>query len=303
MRVWRWSSSLSLLCRRSPKSVKEKSNNKGDGRLKWNPSSAAASFFSTSIHVQTSTNPSPIPTDILSTHNREIDDQIKIMRFDVPNAIHLVRSCAVAGYDETVQVHINLNIDSRKADQIVRGTAHLPFGTGKAVTVAVFAMGEKALEAKNAGADIVGGQDLVDRILKGSIDFNRCIATPDMMSVVGKVARILGPRGLMPNTKVGTVTMNLADAIKSVKQGEVEYKSNKAGTVHSPIGKASFSPSQLEQNAIAFISSVLKAKPSALKTKSHEYIQSSFIHSSKGPSIRLDTKRPPFTQTRNIKKS
>ena len=183
----------------------------------------------------------------------------------VEEAVALVKGNANAKFDETVEVAMNLGVDPRHADQMVRGVVGLPNGTGKTVRVAVFARGPKADEAKEAGADIVGAEDLMETVQGGTIEFDRCIATPDMMPIVGRLGKVLGPRNLMPNPKVGTVTMDVADAVKAAKGGEVQFKAEKAGVVHAGVGKASFDEAQLVENIRAFVGAVAKAKPSGAK--------------------------------------
>ena len=186
-------------------------------------------------------------------------------QYDVSDAVRLVKERAIAKFDETIEIALNLGVDPRHSDQMVRGAVSLPNGTGKTVCVAVFAKDVKADEAKEAGADIVGGDDLAETISKGTIEFDRCVATPDMMSVVGKLGKILGPRGLMPNPKLGTVTNNVAEAVKAVKGGQVAFRVEKVGIVHAGIGKASFSENALTENALAFIGAINKAKPTGAK--------------------------------------
>src|SRR5512135_1660462 len=175
--------------------------------------------------------------------------------YDAAQAVKLVKERAKAKFDETIELSLNLNIDPRKPDQNVRGTLMLPNGTGKSLRVAVFAKGEKAEEAKAAGADVVGAEDLAEKVTAGQIEFDRCIATPDMMAIVGRLGKILGPRGLMPNPRLGTVTPNVAEAVKAAKGGQVEYRTEKAGIIHAGIGKASFTEEALFENAQAFIGS------------------------------------------------
>ena len=205
--------------------------------------------------------------------------------YGLSEAIKLVKENASAKFDETVELAMNLGVDPRHADQMVRGMVNLPNGTGKSVRVAVFAKGDKAQEAADAGADIVGAEELAEKIQKGEIDFERCVATPDMMAVVGKLGRILGPRGLMPNPKLGTVTMNVAEAIKGAKGGQVEYRVEKAGVIHAGIGKASFTEQALIENVRTLVDAVNKAKPSGAKGT---YIKKVYLSSTMGPGIKLD---------------
>ena len=183
----------------------------------------------------------------------------------VKEAIKTIKERATAKFDETIEISMNLNVDPRKSDQNIRGVTQLPAGTGKSLRVAVFAKGPKAEEAKKAGADIVGDDELAEKVLAGEINFERCIATPDMMGVLGKLARVLGPRGLMPNPKLGTVTMDVAEAVKAAKSGQVEFRADKAGIVHAGIGKASFTVENLEKNLRSFVDAIMKAKPTASK--------------------------------------
>ncbi|MBV9884495.1 MAG: 50S ribosomal protein L1 [Sphingomonadaceae bacterium] len=205
--------------------------------------------------------------------------------YGVDEAIATAKANATAKFDETIEVALNLGVDPRHADQMVRGVVTLPAGTGKDVRVAVFAKGDKAEEAKNAGADVVGAEDLMETIQGGTIDFDRVIATPDMMGVVGRLGKVLGPKGLMPNPKLGTVTMNVAEAVKAAKGGQVEFRVEKAGIVHSGIGKASFSDEDLRRNFDAFVDAIVKAKPSGAKGK---YVRKAAISSSMGPGLKLD---------------
>ncbi|MEO0358648.1 MAG: 50S ribosomal protein L1 [Pseudomonadota bacterium] len=202
----------------------------------------------------------------------------------VEQAVALVKGNAKAKFDETVEISMNLGIDPRHADQMVRGTVDLPNGTGKSVRVAVFARGPKADEAKAAGADIVGAEDLMEIVQGGTIDFDRCIATPDMMPVVGRLGKVLGPRNLMPNPKVGTVTMDVKEAIEAAKGGQVQFKAEKAGVVHAGVGKASFSEDALIQNVRAFVEAVAKAKPSGAKGA---YMKKIAISSTMGPGVSI----------------
>jgi large subunit ribosomal protein L1 len=203
----------------------------------------------------------------------------------VEEAVALVKDNAKAKFDETVEISMQLGVDPRHADQMVRGTVNLPNGTGKTVRVAVFARGEKAEEAKAAGADIVGAEDLMEAVQGGKIDFDRCIATPDMMAVVGRLGKVLGPRNLMPNPRVGTVTMDVKEAVNAAKGGQVQFKAEKAGVVHAGIGKASFSAKQLEENMLAFVDAVSKAKPTGAKGT---YMKKIAVSSTMGPGVTVD---------------
>jgi large subunit ribosomal protein L1 len=205
--------------------------------------------------------------------------------YQLEEAITLIKTRATAKFDETIEVAMNLGVDPRHADQMVRGVCNLPNGTGKTLRVAVFARGAKADEATAAGADIVGAEDLLATIQGGTIDFDRCIATPDLMPLVGRLGKVLGPRGLMPNPKVGTVTMDVAKAVKDAKGGAVEFRAEKAGIVHAGVGKASFTETALVENIRAFADSVNKAKPSGAKGT---YLQRVSISSSMGPGIKID---------------
>jgi len=205
--------------------------------------------------------------------------------YGVEEAIALVKGNATAKFDETVEVALNLGVDPRHADQMVRGVVNLPKGTGKSVRVAVFAKGAKADEAKAAGADVVGAEDLMETVQGGSIDFDRVIATPDMMGVVGRLGKVLGPKGLMPNPKLGTVTMDVAKAVTDAKGGQVEFRVEKAGIVHAGIGKASFSESDLQENFTALMDAIVKAKPTGAKGK---FVQKVSVSSSMGPGVKID---------------
>lgn len=209
----------------------------------------------------------------------------KTQAYALKEAVKIVKSNATAKFDETIDVAINLGVDPKHADQMIRGVCALPHGTGKTVRVAVLAQGEKADEAKAAGADIVGAENLVDSILSGKIDFDRCIATPDMMGLAGRVARVLGPKGLMPNPKLGTVTMDVANAVKKAKAGEVQFRVEKNGIVHAGIAKASFSEDKIYDNAKTFIETILKAKPQSLKGT---YLKKISISSTMGVGVRVD---------------
>ena len=210
-------------------------------------------------------------------------DTMKI--YGVDEAIDVVKANATAKFDETIEVAMNLGVDPRHADQMVRGVVTLPAGTGKNVRVAVFAKGDKAEEAKKAGADIVGAEDLMETIQGGQIDFDRVIATPDMMGVVGRLGKVLGPKGLMPNPKLGTVTPNVTEAVKAAKGGQVEFRVEKAGIIHSGIGKASFSKEDLRRNFDAFIDAIVKARPSGAKGK---YVKKVALSSTMGPGLKVD---------------
>ncbi|HEX7693775.1 MAG TPA: 50S ribosomal protein L1 [Sphingomonas sp.] len=203
----------------------------------------------------------------------------------VDEAIGLAKANATSKFDETIEVAINLGVDPRHADQMVRGVVTLPKGTGKDVRVGVFAKGAKADEAKAAGADVVGAEDLMEIVQGGTIDFDRCIATPDMMGIVGRLGKVLGPKGLMPNPKLGTVTMDVAAAVKAAKGGQVEYRVEKAGIIHSGIGKASFPTEDLRANFDALVDAVVKAKPSGAKGK---YVRKLAVSSTMGPGIKID---------------
>ncbi|HXG81485.1 MAG TPA: 50S ribosomal protein L1 [Sphingomicrobium sp.] len=205
--------------------------------------------------------------------------------YKVDEAIGLVKSLATAKFDETVEIAINLGVDPRHADQMVRGVVNLPKGTGKEVRVAVFAKGAKADEATKAGADKVGAEDLMEEMQAGKLDYDRVIATPDMMGVVGRLGKVLGPKGLMPNPKLGTVTMDVAKAVSDAKSGQVEFRVEKAGIIHAGIGKASFPEADLKANFDAFVDAIVKAKPSGAKGK---YVKKVAISSTMGPGVRLD---------------
>ena len=205
--------------------------------------------------------------------------------YKVEDAVKLVKQAAKAKFDETIEIAMNLGVDPRHADQMVRGVIELPNGTGKKLRVAVFAKGDKAKQAEAAGADIVGAEDLAEKINAGQIDFDRCIATPDMMGVVGKLGKVLGPRGLMPNPKLGTVTPNVAEAVRAAKAGQVEFRVEKAGIIHAGIGKASFSEEQLSQNVRAFVGAISRAKPSGVKGN---FIRKISLSSTMGVGVKLE---------------
>jgi large subunit ribosomal protein L1 len=204
--------------------------------------------------------------------------------YGIDEAISVVRSNATAKFDETIEVALNLGVDPRHADQMVRGVVSLPKGTGKTVRVAVFAKGAKADEAKAAGADVVGAEDLMDSVQGGTIDFDRVIATPDMMGVVGRLGKVLGPKGLMPNPKLGTVTMDVAKAVTDAKGGQVEFRVEKAGIVHAGIGKASFSEADLGENFRAFMDAIVRNKPSGAKGK---FLKKVSVSSTMGPGVKI----------------
>ena len=205
--------------------------------------------------------------------------------YALPDAIALVKTNAKAKFDETVEISMNLGIDPRHADQMVRGLISLPNGTGKTLRVGVFARGAKAEEALAAGADVVGAEDLAEKVQAGEIAFDRCIATPDMMALVGRLGKILGPRGLMPNPKLGTVTMDVKGAVSAAKAGQVEFRAEKAGVIHAGIGKASFEDAKLLENIHAFVDAIQKAKPTGAKGT---YVQKVSLSSSMGPGVRVD---------------
>ena len=206
--------------------------------------------------------------------------------YGVAEAVKIIKERAKAKFDETIEVAVNLGVDPKHADQMVRGVCNLPNGSGRTARVAVFAKGAKADEAKAAGADIVGAEDLVEIVSKGTINFDRCIATPDMMGLVGRLGKVLGPRGLMPNPRVGTVTMDVTTAVKGAKGGSVEFRVEKAGIVHAGVGKASFSEEALVQNIKAFVDAVVKAKPTGSKGT---YLKKVSVSSTMGPGLKLDT--------------
>lgn len=205
--------------------------------------------------------------------------------YALEEAVKLLKARSAVKFDETVEIAMNLNIDPRKADQTVRGVISLPHGTGKTMRVAVFARGDKAEAAKAAGADIVGAEDLAERIQAGQIDFDRCIATPDMMAIVGRLGKVLGPRGLMPNPKLGTVSADVVEAVKAAKGGQVQYRAEKAGIVCAGVGKASFSEDALIENVKAFVGAINRAKPTGVKGS---YIKRASLSSTMGPGIKLD---------------
>lgn len=205
--------------------------------------------------------------------------------YPVTDAVKIIKDTASSKFDETVEVALNLGVDPKHADQMVRGIVTLPHGTGKKLKVAVFARGDKAKEAEDAGADLVGAEDLAEKIEKGETGFDRCIATPDMMAVVGKLGKILGPKGLMPNPKLGTVTMDVKAAIGAAKAGQIEFRVEKEGIIQAGVGKASFSHDQLAENISAFVGAIIKAKPSGVKGA---YLKRASLSSTMGPGIKLD---------------
>jgi large subunit ribosomal protein L1 len=218
----------------------------------------------------------------LAAANKKVDAN---KSYGLPDAVKIVKSNATAKFDETVEIAMNLGIDPRHADQMVRGLVSLPHGTGKTLRIGVFARGAKAEEALAAGADVVGADDLAEKIQAGEINFDRCIATPDMMALVGRLGKILGPRGLMPNPRLGTVTMDVRGAISAAKAGQVEFRAEKAGIVHAGIGKASFGEDQLLANARAFADAIIKAKPAGAKGT---YLKKIALSSTMGPGVRVD---------------
>jgi len=201
------------------------------------------------------------------------------------DALKLIKQRAAAKFDETVEVSMNLNLDPRKPDQNLRGAVMLPHGTGKAMRVAVFARGDRAKEAEAAGADIIGAEDLAERVQGGQIDFDRAIATPDLMSLVGRLGKILGPRGLMPNPRLGTVTQNVAEAVRAAKGGQVEFRAEKAGIVHAGVGKASFTEAALADNVRAFVGAIVRGKPSGVRGT---YIKRVSVSSTMGPGVKVE---------------
>lgn len=214
---------------------------------------------------------------------REGVDRAK--QYELDEAVKLVKGAAKAKFDETIDVAMNLGVDPKHADQMVRGVCNLPNGSGRSVRVAVFARGPKAEEAQAAGADVVGAEELVEEVQKGNINFDRCIATPDMMGLVGRLGKVLGPRGLMPNPRVGTVTMDVTDAVAGAKGGAIEFRVEKAGIIHAGVGKASFSEQQLAENIRAFVDAVNRAKPTGAKGT---YIKRVSIKSTMGPGVKID---------------
>ena len=222
----------------------------------------------------------------LSKKHKALADSLdRDKMYGIDDAIKTAKAHANAKFDETIEIAINLGVDPRHADQMVRGVVTLPAGSGKDVRVAVFARGDKAEQATAAGADVVGAEDLMETIQGGTIDFDRVIATPDMMGIVGRLGKVLGPKGLMPNPKLGTVTPNVAEAVKAAKGGQVEFRVEKAGIIHSGIGKASFSEADLRRNFDAFVDAIVKARPSGTKGK---YVRKVAITSTMGPGLKVD---------------
>ena len=205
--------------------------------------------------------------------------------YSLDEAVSLIKGAAKAKFDETIEISLNLGVDPRHADQMVRGVIELPHGTGKTVRVAVFAKGDKAEEARKAGADVVGAEDLAERIQGGFMDFDRCIATPDMMGVVGRLGKVLGPRNLMPNPKLGTVTPNVTEAIRAAKAGQVQFRVEKSGIIHAGVGKASFDEAKLVENIKAFVDAINKAKPAGAKGT---YLKKVALSSTMGPGVKLE---------------
>jgi len=222
----------------------------------------------------------------LGKRTKQIRDGVDPAKaYSVDEAVKMVKDRAKAKFDETIEIAMNLGVDPKHADQMVRGVVNLPNGTGRTMRVGVFARGAKADEAKAAGADVVGAEDLVEKVNAGNIDFDRCIATPDMMGLVGRLGKVLGPRGMMPNPRVGTVTMDITNAVKGAKGGSVEFRVEKAGIVQAGVGKASFSADKLAENVRAFVDAVNKAKPAGAKG---HYINRISISSTMGPGVKID---------------
>jgi len=209
----------------------------------------------------------------------------KQKRYPLDEAIEILKKFKRANFDETVECAVNLNVDPRKADQVIRGTVSLPHGTGKQVRVLVLTKGEKVTEAQEAGADYVGAEEYIEKIKQGWLDFDAVIATPDIMSEVGKLGRILGPRGLMPNPKVGTVTFEVGKAVKEVKAGKIEFRTDKFGNVHAPVGKISFTNQQLRENIVAFLNTLISMRPATLKG---QYIKNVAVSTTQGPGVKVD---------------
>jgi large subunit ribosomal protein L1 len=217
--------------------------------------------------------------------NNAYDSIDRDQDYGLTEAVSKIKGAAKAKFDETIEVVLNLNVDPRHSDQMIRGVVNLPHGTGNTIRVAVFAKDAKADEAREAGADLVGAEDLAEAIQKGEMNFDRCIATPDMMPIVGRLGKVLGPRGLMPNPKLGTVTPDVAGAVTAAKAGQVEYRSEKAGIIHAGVGKASFSEEQILENVMTLVDAILKAKPQSIKGS---YMKRATLTSTMGPGVRVD---------------
>ena len=222
---------------------------------------------------------------VTKRRKKALDGIDRTKRYPLDEAVKLVKARATTKFDETIEVAMNLAVDPRHADQMVRGTVQLPNGTGKTVRVGVFAKGDKAEEAKKAGADVVGAEDLAAEVQAGTINFDRCLATPDMMPLVGRLGKILGPRGLMPNPRLGSVTPNIGEAVKAAKGGQVEFRAEKAGIIHAGVGKASFSEQAILENARTFIDAVVRAKPSGAKGS---FVLKVALSSTMGPGVKVD---------------
>ena len=222
---------------------------------------------------------------ISKRYKKTVDGLDRNKSYSVEEAVKLIKSRATAKFDETIELSLNLGVDPRHADQMVRGVVSLPSGTGRSLRVAVFAKGAKAEEAKKAGADLVGAEDLAAEVTAGKIDFDRAIATPDMMAVVGRLGKILGPRGLMPNPRLGTVTQNVTEAVQAAKGGQVEFRAEKAGIVHAGVGKASFTDDALIDNVRAFVGAITRGKPSGVKGT---YIKRVSLTSTMGPAVKVE---------------
>lgn len=216
---------------------------------------------------------------------RKMAEKVEVRNYELTEAIQLLKDVSFTKFDQTLEIALNLGVDPKHADQMVRGTVVLPHGTGRTVRILVFASGEKMKEAEEAGADYVGGDELAAKILDGWVDFDAVVATPDMMRVVGRLGRVLGPRGLMPNPKSGTVTMDVTKAINEIKAGKVEFRVDKAGVLHAPLGKLSFDGDKLRENTESLVKAVLRAKPAAAKGK---YVQGISLSSTMGPGLKLD---------------
>jgi len=225
---------------------------------------------------------------------RQMAEKVETRPYLLGEAMELAKGNAYAKFDETVEMVLRLGVDPKHADQMVRGTVVLPHGTGKSVRVLVFASGEKVKEAEEAGADVVGGEELAEKIQGGWLDFDAVISTPDMMRVVGRLGRVLGPRGLMPNPKSGTVTMDVTKAVEEIKAGRVEFRVDKAGIIHAPVGKASFEPDQLRDNAKALVNAVNRLRPASAKGR---YIRAASVATTMGPGIRLDEAQLAASET------